>query len=489
MVFCTAGYAYEYSGENVNASLSGYLDARAVYAFDRDTPEEDPTTQLGLEFTSKVSTWAGTKVLMRGVDDGTVIDPQNGRLFTEFDKIYQDKNPYVTFDEAFVDFYTGKVDLRLGIQKFAWGRLDEINPTDNLNTEDFSQGGTNDEVDRKIGVPAVKTDVYSDIVNAEFVWIPMYVPYRLPTPEERWFPTVFKAPGSIDAGPDIGSVPVTARYNDIDLPGLSIGNSEAGVRISKYIGGWDLSLSYFTGFDPMPVTNAPSDLTVELRDPLALDYALSVDLTFEPVLHRMNVFGFDFTTTVSSFTIRGEYAYFLNKFYNRKLDSVLQQEITPERQEEITDEFLQNYLDSGGTLTSQTFHIDPEVNIQKDSMKYGLGLDYIYGDTSVSVQVIQEYIPDYDENKPVYFNKNGIDTLLTFLFKQFFLQNTMELNLRTAYDIEFRDYIIKPSLKYSFTDHLQGTVGVIIINGKQDDSLFGQYRNNDELYAQLRCSF
>ena len=122
-------------------------------------------------------------------------------------------------------------------------------------------------------------------------------------------------------------------------------------------------------------------------------------------------------------------------------------------------------------------------------MKYGLGLDYIHGDTSVSVQCIQEFIPNYDEDKPVYFNKNGVDTTLTFLFKQFFLQNTMEFNMRAAYDIEFQDVIIKPSLKYNFTDNLQGTIGIIFISGKYDDSLFGQFDDNDEMYAKLRCAF
>lgn len=488
-ISCNAGYAYEYSGGSASASLSGYLDSRAVYAFDRDTPKERPTTQLGLEFTSKVSTWSGAKILLRGVDDGTVKDPCNGRLFTEFDRIYQDKNPYVSPDEAYVDFYAGKVDFRLGIQKFAWGRLDEINPTDVLNPEDFTQGGTNEEIERKIGIPAVRTNVYSDVVNVEVAWVPRFVPYRLPTPEERWFPGVFKPPPFIDAGPTVGDVPVAARYNDIDLPAFTLKNSEAGIRISKYIAGWDLSVSYFSGYDTMPVMDGPTDLAVELKDPLALDYGLSLAITFEPALHRMNVFGFDFTTTAGSFTIRGEYAYFRNKYYNRTLDSVLEQEVTPARQKEIFDEFLRNYIDSGYTLTRQTFHIDPELNIRMDSMRYGLGVDYIHGDTSVSVQVIQEYIPSYDRDRPVYFNKNGLDTLVTFLFKRFFLQNTLELNLRAAYDIEFKDSIIKPSLKYNFTDSLQGTVGLIILGGKYSDSLIGQFADNDEAYVQLRCSF
>ncbi|HRW81597.1 MAG TPA: hypothetical protein P5285_12510, partial [Desulfomonilia bacterium] len=116
-------------------------------------------------------------------------------------------------------------------------------------------------------------------------------------------------------------------------------------------------------------------------------------------------------------------------------------------------------------------------------------LDYIHGDTSVSVQCIQEFIPDYDSDRPVYFNKDGLDTLLTFLFKRFFLQNTMEFNLRAAYDIEFKDYIARPSLTYSFTDRLQGTVGLIVIGGKYDDSLLGQFQDNDQAFARLRCSF
>ncbi|HQI82344.1 MAG TPA: hypothetical protein PLR71_12420, partial [Deltaproteobacteria bacterium] len=78
---------------------------------------------------------------------------------------------------------------------------------------------------------------------------------------------------------------------------------------------------------------------------------------------------------------------------------------------------------------------------------------------------------------------------LTLQFKQFFLQNTMEFDLRTAYDVEFRDFMVRPSVKYSFTNTLQGTIGCLLIGGPDDDSLLGQYRDNDEVYAMLRCSF
>lgn len=484
-----AARAFQYGGPHGTASLTGYVEVRGACAFERDTPEEDPSGELGLELKASSASWNSLKVFIQGVQDGTVIDPGSSRVFNDFDRVYQDRSPSVDIDEAYVDFYTGDVDIRVGVQKFAWGRLDEVNPTDNLNTEDLTEGGTNDEVDRKIGVPALKVNLYSNLANVEIGWVPFYVPYRLPTAEERWFPGVLVPPSTIDAGHSVGTIPVRASYPEIDLPRGTIENSEAGIRVSRHIGGWDVSASYFTGYDMMPLVDTPVDLDVELADPLALDYDVTARVAMEPVLHRMHVFGLDFTTTVSDFTLRGEYAYFHNKHYNRKLDSILEELVTRDRIDAILSDFLADYLTSGGRDTRQTFRLDPETDVQMDAMKYGLGLDYIHGDTSVSVQCIQEFIPDYDSDRPVYFNKDGLDTLLTFLFKQFFLQNTMEFNLRAAYDIEFKDYIARPSLTYSFTDRLQGTVGLIVIGGKYDDSLLGQFQDNDQAFARLRCSF
>jgi hypothetical protein len=203
----------------------------------------------------------------------------------------------------------------------------------------------------------------------------------------------------------------------------------------------------------------------------------------------MNVFGFDFTTTMGSFTVRGEYAYYNNKYYMRKFDSVLDELLTTQERDTILSEFMKNYIDSLGAATTQTFHFDPDVDIQEDSMKYGLGLDYIRGDSSVSVQCIQEFIPHYDSSRPVYFIKDGFHTMATFMFKQFLLQNTLEINLGGAYDVEYQDIMLKPSIKYNFTNNLQGIIGVLIIASSHDDSMLGQYSNNDEVFVKLKYSF
>lgn len=491
---CLAAEAYQYEYEkdvklSGKLSIGGYIQGKAIYAFDHNTPDEHPSGEIGLEMKANASSWLSAKLFLKVVEDGKVKDPANDNVFNQFNLIYQNKNPYVDINEAFFDIHTEKVDFRLGIQKFAWGRLDELTPTDNLNPSDLTEGGINDQVERKIGVPAAKMNYYSDLFNTELVWIPQYVPYRLPTVQERWFPGVLIFPGTIKTNTAFGDIPLTTSYKDITLPDFNLGNSEIGIRISKYLGGWDISLSYFRGFDVMPLMDASADITVQLKDPIALAYALNANLNIEPRVHMMNVFGFDFTTTIGSFTVRGEYAYFNNKYYMRKFNSVLNELFTTQQRNQILSEFMNNYVSSGGTATTQTFHIDPEVDVQKDSMKYGLGLDYIHGDSSVSLQCVQEFIPNYDLSKPIYFNKDGINTIVTFLFKQFLFQNTLEINLGGAYDVEYQDIMIKPSIKYNFTNDLQGIIGVIIIDSSHDDSMFGQYRNNGEVFAKLKYSF
>lgn len=486
---CAAAAAYEYEGDvATKLSLGGYVEGKAIYALDHNSPYENPSAEVGLEMKASMSSWLAAKVLIKAGEDGKVHNPSGDNVFNQFTVIYQNNQTYVDFNEAYLDIYTGKLDFRLGIQKFAWGRLDEMTPTDNLNTQDLTEGGTNDQVERKIGVPAVKMNYYSDLFNTELAFIPQYVPYRLPKEGERWFPGVLILPSTIKSS-GFGDIPLSTTYSDISLPGFNLGNSEEGIRISKYIGGWDVSVSYYRGFDVTPLMASPTDITLTLTDPIALKYAVNANVDLVPEVHMMNVFGFDFTTTIGSFTVRGEYAYTNNKYYMRKFDSVMAELLTNQERNTILSEFMKNYVDSLGAASTQTFHLDPATDVQEDSMKYGLGLDYIHGDSSVSVQCIQEFIPHYDSSRPVYFIQDGFHTMLTFMFKQFLLQNNLEINLAGVYDVEFEDIMLKPSVKYNFTNNLQGIIGVLIIGSSHDDSMLGQYSHNDEVFVKLKYSF
>ncbi len=478
-----AAYAFNYEG----LSFDGHLESRGIKPINSGTPKEDMSYELELDTERDLGSWGKFRIALRAIDDGKVIDPRNKHPFNTFNKVYQDRNPSINFDEAYIDIYTDRADFRLGIQKFAWGRLDEINPTDNLNTQDLTEFAFPEQSVRKIGAPAFKADIYSDLFNTEIAWIPRYVPYRLPTPEERWFPPILKPPTVVHSSS--GDIPVTTHYEDIDLPAFKLSNSEIGIRISKYIKGWDTSISYFSGYDPTPLITGTTDITVELLDPSSFKTQIKTDAYVKPRLHRLQVFGFDFTNTIGKFTLRGEFAYYAGKYYSRKTEDIMREETTKEKQKEIMDKFMKNYFESGMKESRQVFHMNPDVEEKKNSMKYGLGLDYIRGDTNLSVQWIQEYIFDYDKSRPVYLNKNGVDTTFTISIKQLYLQDTLEIGLDGMYGVEFRQYLLKPYVTYSFTDNLKGTIEARILQGRYTDSAIGQFRDNDEVYLSMRYSF
>ncbi|HPE45686.1 MAG TPA: hypothetical protein PK380_07420, partial [Deltaproteobacteria bacterium] len=70
-----AARAFQYGGPHGTASLTGYVEVRGACAFERDTPEEDPSGELGLELKASSASWNSLKVFIQGVQDGTVIDP------------------------------------------------------------------------------------------------------------------------------------------------------------------------------------------------------------------------------------------------------------------------------------------------------------------------------------------------------------------------------------------------------------------------------
>jgi len=445
--------SWNYPVGSTDIALSGYLEGVAVHARDKDTAREDPSVLASLTAKADFAQWGAFRLTLEGDYDGKILDPRHERVFAAIDKVYRDDTPVLKVDEAYLDLFTGKADLRIGIQKFAWGRLDEINPTDNLNTEDVTDPVLREESERKQGVPAVKANIYTNIVNCELAWIPRYLPYRLPGPNERWFPPVLRVPETIETNSIFGPVPVNATYADIDLPALTLDNSEAGVRLSRSIGGWELSVSYFSGFDSMPVFAVPTELVVELTDPATLQTSIQANLTARPQLKRMQVYGADFSTTLGGFTIRGEGAYFKDKCFVRTAESIYPEFITTDLQQNLMEKFLNTYYATGARR--QSFSMDPAMTIRKDALKYGLGIDYVRGDATISLQIIEERVLDYDGDKPIYFIKDGYDTMLSLAYKQFLLQNTLELNLAGAYDYTFRHYLVQPSAAYSITDAIK----------------------------------
>ena len=169
--------------------------------------------------------------------------------------------------EAYLDARFGSVDLRLGKQIIAWGRADEINPTDNLTPRDHTLLAA-ETADQRFGLVAAKATQHFESLSLTTIWIPGFRP---------------------------NVSPVAA------FPGVSYRNDDASrsrqyaLKVDRTGGAVDWSLSYFSGRDLNP------DLAV------ASVSATGLELAFRPP--RIKVVGVDAAAAVGGLGFRAEAAY------------------------------------------------------------------------------------------------------------------------------------------------------------------------------------
>ena len=200
-------------------SASGRFNLRGVEALQEGSVREDPDFTGLIKLDAMSSPWRLYSRLEGGWD-GTVRRPaRDHSLFKNYDQVYQSNTPYLECKELFMAHSSGDIELRAGIQRFAWGRLDEYPPNDLLNPWDYTRFITKSLEDRKIGVPSLSAVLNKGDWSYETVWVPVFVPYRLPLPDERWA-------GESLASVVLQSVPnAEIRPQEPDLPERRIENA------------------------------------------------------------------------------------------------------------------------------------------------------------------------------------------------------------------------------------------------------------------------
>jgi len=183
------------------------------------------------------------------------------------------KRNIVNLEELYLDVYFDNFDLRLGKQIFAWGKADEVNPTDNLGAEDLQDLFD----DRDIGVIAARVNYYIGDWQIEAAIVPFFTPTRLPTRDSRFS---FVPPAT--------PVPVL----DPLLPDKRLENMQWGVRLLKTIKSWDLSASYYDGIYHVPVVRFIPGTGIQ------------------PIYEGVRVLGGDFARQFGKLGSRGEVGYF-----------------------------------------------------------------------------------------------------------------------------------------------------------------------------------
>lgn len=349
----------------------------------------------------------------------------------------------VYMDEVYINMAFDNFDLRLGKQIYSWGRADGFNPTDNLSAWDYSD--VLDTEDEKIGQISARLDYYLDDWTIEAVLVPSFTPSKMPLPGSRWFE------GLAEYMPnpyfDLSGVPtLQLKYKTAPavLPAGGIRSWQYALQAGSSWLGWDFSLSWFDGFDDLPVFGITIVADSSLR---------SATIVLTPRYNRRRALGADLATALGPLGLRAEAAYYLTEDWQGRDDLV-------------DDPYLQ----------------------------YVIGVDYtlrrlIAGqDMFVLLQWVQEIqIP----------RRNTLYSLydLNHVFRKSLLFKA-DLNLGAfsrftfegAYNIYGGDWWLRPGLDWGLADGIHLLVQADVMGGPQD-SFFGLYDQNNRGQLRLKYSF
>lgn len=161
----------------------------------------------------------------------------------------------VALGQAYGTVYLGDVDLTVGRQVISWGTVDAFGPTNyfaRLSEAALLQGTITGEP-----VTGVQAAYYGPSFTVTGVVLPIFAPQEL-SPLMR--AALLKEP----AGKQL-----LAAIENAELPEKTLANMEWGLRVETTLQGWDVQLSAYSGFEPLPGVQAVTVLapfpTTELR--------------------------------------------------------------------------------------------------------------------------------------------------------------------------------------------------------------------------------
>lgn len=305
--------------------------------------------------------------------------------------------------EAYVDYLEDAWDVRLGRQIIIWGKADGLIITDVISPKDQSAFMKREFDDMRLAVDAVKLQLHMDAFRIEGVWIPLFVPTKLPEPGSLWYYQM-DAPDS-----------VLLSLTEAIVPESTMLNSEFGFRLAVNSSWLDLSLYWYDGwYDDYVVSRQVSQSGSTLQ------------LTMEPKYHRAHMIGLDAAKPMGEFVWRLESGLFINK---------------PFIGEAIHDEQLYRHHE----------------------IKSLIGLDWSPGDDwSITGQVYNNYVIDYDQALDV----NEQDWAITLTISKKLLDQLLELSASAYSTMDFDEGYAQMEADYALTDGLHIALGATILYGQ-----------------------
>jgi hypothetical protein len=188
--------------------------------------------------------------------------------------------------DLFVEWRRDKFDLRAGMSRIAWGRLDEFQPTDVVNPIDLSRFLLEGRSEARLPVALLRARAFLPRGGTlEGILVPVFRGGIFDELEEETSPFRLSPNG----------------LRDRREPAVSAKNLQGGVRATSTIGRVDWGVSAWRGFESFPTFT----LVAVSPEPLAL-----VIPTFLETFPRFTMLGADFETVSGPWGLRGEFGFF-----------------------------------------------------------------------------------------------------------------------------------------------------------------------------------
>ena len=302
--------------------------------------------------------------------------------------------------EAYVDIYSGIADFTIGEKIIVWGRADAVNPTNKITP--YKNGIiSSDEDDRRAGnlLARVKINLYPFTLSA--VWIPLYKQTELPSFIDS---TLADSPSEID-------------------------NSSLALKTDFENSTFDFSVSYFNGYNPSPGISEINGGTMVLKP------------------YRIQMIGFDFSTAVSDYGLRGETAF------------------------------------------QMPFKDHENIYVPSPELSYIAGIDRSFGDLTLILQYYGKYITDFIEeheltafspietatenyNRIISSQTVEISHSVLFRLSLDLLYETLSLETAGSWNFTTEELLLRPLLVWDAADSLEVSAGAFFYAGK-DNTLYG----------------
>ncbi len=325
--------------------------------------------------------------------------------------------------EALIDIDAGDLNLRAGRQIIAWGRADRINPTDYFSPRDFTLFTVDDDEQRN-GLNAVQARYALNQTLTLTGVVADFQAHRLPMGR-------FNKLGALAQNVQTQHPPKQAQW------AIKLDHSGKGV---------DGSISYFSGYDPMP------------------HYGAEILATGLPLLHReyphTQILGADFAFATGAWTMRGEFSH---AQISKDCDSCLGFKRKVSRAVLGVD---RDFLDTANinlqVFTTRRQHVEGAVPALRSSLKEAL------------LDLNSEW--------------NMQDWGLTMRLSNKFLNEKLKIELGAMADMRQYSFLWRPRMSYAINDFFRVDAGIDQYTGPAR-SFFGARKKNSTVFMEMRVMY